>query len=261
VVEYLRALGRAVEIRWWKGACSDTPLVLLHEGLGSVCTWRDFPQTLATQTGRPVFAYSRLGHGSSDLPVAPHTCTFMHEEAQEWLPAILDAASIKRAALVGHSDGASIALMFAAAHPRRVEALVLEAPHVFVEDVSIQSIERTKALYESGDLRDRVKKYHRDVDAAFRGWNDVWLDPEFRNWNLEQYLAAITCPTLIIQGDEDEYGTLRQVAAIEAQLGGPVETFILPKCGHAPHREHPNAVIDAITIFLMHALRRRSTAE
>ena len=261
MVDSVCALGRAVEIRWWKDACSDTPLVLLHEGLGSVHMWRDFPQTLVAQTGRSVFAYSRLGHGLSDRPPAPHTSNFMHEEARAWLPAILDAAAIERAVLVGHSDGASIALMFAAAHPGRVEALVLEAPHVFVEDVSIRSIERMKRLYASGGLRDRLKKYHRDVDSAFRGWNDVWLDPEFRHWNLEQYLPAITCAALIIQGDQDEYGTLRQVDAIEAQLGGAVTTLILPNCGHAPHRDHPNDVIGAIKIFLAHAPQHRSTAE
>jgi pimeloyl-ACP methyl ester carboxylesterase len=261
VVDSLRARGRAVEIRWWKGACSDRPLVLLHEGLGSVRMWRDFPQTLAVQTGRPVFAYSRLGHGSSDLRAARPTINFMHEEAQEWLPAILDAAAIERAVLVGHSDGASIALIFAAAHPGRVEALVLEAPHVFVEDTSIRSVERMKTRYESGDLRDRLKKYHRDADDVFRGWNDVWLDPEFRNWNLEQFLPMITCPALIIQGEQDDYGTLRQVDAIEAQLGGRVETLILPECGHTPHREYPDQVIGAIEAFLARAPQRHSTAE
>jgi pimeloyl-ACP methyl ester carboxylesterase len=261
VLESLRVRGRAIEIRWWPGERSDTPFVLLHAGLGSVRSWRDFPEMLATVTGRRVFAYSRLGHGSSDLPAAPHTCSFMHEEAQEWLPAILDAAAIERAVLVGHSDGASISLMFAAAYPRRVEALVLEAPHVFVEDVSIRSIERMKTRYESGELRDRLKKHHRDADAAFHGWNDVWLAPEFRNWNLEQYLPVINGPALIIQGDQDEYGTLRQVDAIASQLGGPVETLILPGGGHTPHREHPDKVIDTIESFLTHAPRRRSTAE
>jgi pimeloyl-ACP methyl ester carboxylesterase len=261
VTDWLRAHGRAVEVRWWKGGRADIPFVLLHAGLGSVQSWRDFPEMLAAETGRAVFAYSRLGHGSSDLPAAPHTCNFMHEEAQEWLPAILDAAAIDRAVVIGHSDGASIALLFAAAHPRRVEALVLEAPHVFVEDISIRSIERMKTRYESGDLRDRLKKYHRDAEAAFHGWSDVWLDSEFRKWNLEQYLPTITCPALIIQGDQDDYGTVRQVEAIQAQLGGPVETFILPECGHTPHREHPHDVIGAITIFLTRAPQPRSTAE
>ncbi len=261
MTDSLRVHGRSVEIRWWKGAGARTPLVLLHEGLGSVGTWRNFPQALAARTGRAVFAYSRLGHGTSDLPAAPHTCRFMHEEAQEWLPAILDVAAIERAVLLGHSDGGSIALLFAAAFPDRAEALVLEAPHVFVEDVSIRSIERMKTAYTSGDLRERLKKYHHDVDAAFHGWNDVWLAPEFRNWTIEQDLPAVGCAALIIQGDEDEYGTLRQVDAITAQLGGPVETLILPGCGHTPHREHSGDVIAAIASFLTRAPQRRSTAE
>jgi len=261
VADSLRAHGRAVEIHWARTASSATPIVLLHEGLGAARSWRDFPERLAAQTGRSVFAYSRLGHGSSDLPPAPHTPSFMHEEAQEWLPAILDAAAIDRAVLVGHSDGASIAMVFAATHPAHVEALVLEAPHVFVEEISIRSIEQTKRRYQSGDLRQRLQKYHSDVDAAFRGWSDVWLDPDFRNWNLEQYLPSITCACLIIQCDDDQYGTLGQVRAIEAQLGGPVEALILDGCGHAPHRKRPDAVLGAIETFLTRAPRHHSTAE
>jgi pimeloyl-ACP methyl ester carboxylesterase len=260
VTDSLRARGLGVEIQWWRHTDDTTPIVLLHEGLGAVRSWRDFPRRLAAQTRRSVFAYSRLGHGSSDLPPKPHTSTFMHEEAQEWLPAIMDAAAIDRAVLLGHSDGASIAMVFAALHPARVEALVLEAPHVFVEEVSIRSIEQTKTRYESGDLHERLQKYHRDVGAAFRGWNDVWLDPDFRDWNLEQYLPSITCACLIIQCDDDRYGTLRQVRAIEAQLGGPVEALILDDCGHSPHRKRPDEVLGAIETFLRRAPQHRSMA-
>jgi pimeloyl-ACP methyl ester carboxylesterase len=238
----------AIEVREWPGA--QPPFVLLHEGLGFVAEWRDFPAQLAATAGRTVFAYSRLGHGDSDRPPSPHTTRFMHEEAETWLPAILDAAGIGRSVLLGHSDGGSIALIFAALFPARVASLVLEAPHVFVEDISIASIEAATARYRTGDLRTRLAKYHRDADSAFAGWSDVWLDPEFRAWNIEEYLARVTCPVFVIQGRQDEYGTLAQVQAIAAQVAGPVETMVLPNCGHSPHRGQPDIVLDAITKFV-----------
>jgi pimeloyl-ACP methyl ester carboxylesterase len=196
-----------------------------------------------------VLAYSRFGHGQSDRPEEPHTTAFMHEEAA-LVPRILDEAKIERAVLFGHSDGGSIALIAAAQSPARVAALILEAPHVFVEDVSIASIEQTTASYETGDLRARLARHHADVDAAFRGWSDVWRNPAFRAWNLEAFLPLISCPALMIQGEQDEYGTLRQVEAIGRQLTGPVEMLILPQCGHSPHRDRPDAVLDAVSRFL-----------
>jgi pimeloyl-ACP methyl ester carboxylesterase len=179
----------------------------------------------------------------------------MHEEAIEWLPAFLDRAEIARALLLGHSDGASIALVFAATYPARVEALVLEAPHVFVEEISIASIERMKTLYATTDLRERLAKYHADVDAAFHGWNDVWLHPDFRDWNLEEYLPRITCPVLLIQGQQDEYGTLAQIETIACGACGPVDTVILPDCGHSPHRDRTQQVLTAIEAFIAKRLR------
>jgi pimeloyl-ACP methyl ester carboxylesterase len=261
-VDRLDVLGCRIESRWWKSPSqtSDAPIVLLHEGLGSVGLWRDFPSLLASRTNRDVFAYSRLGHGRSDLPPAPHTTAFMHEEAREWLPAILDRAHVAQATLLGHSDGASIALIFAATFPPRVEALVLEAPHVFVEDLSIRSIEAMRRLYETGDLRARLAKHHLHVDAAFHGWNDVWLDPEFRTWNLEAFLAHVASPTLVIQGENDEYGTLAQVEAIRTQVAGNVEVSVLPQCGHSPHRDHPPQVLTAIEAFLARVRLDHSTA-
>lgn len=245
--------GLTLEARWWEPAepveSSADPVVLLHEGLGSVSMWRDFPAALATRTGRRVMAYSRCGHGHSHRPAHPHGIDFMHEEAGV-LPRILDAATIDRAILFGHSDGGSIALMAAARSPARVSALILEAAHVFVEDLSIASIERTTASYGTTDLRARLARHHDDVDAAFRGWSDVWLNPEFRTWNLETILPRITCPTLLIQGEDDEYGTLRQVEAIAQQVAGPVERLVLPTCGHAPHRDRPEAVLATATRFL-----------
>jgi pimeloyl-ACP methyl ester carboxylesterase len=241
-----------LEARWWEPLVvtrTMEPIVLMHEGLGSVSMWRDFPAALARRTGRRVMAYSRFGHGRSDRPAQPHTVTFMHEEAA-LLPRILDEAQISRAVLFGHSDGGSIALVAAAQSPARATALVLEAPHVFVEDISVASIERTTASYEAGDLRARLARHHADVDAAFRGWSDVWLDPEFRAWNLEAFLPRIPCPTLLIQGEQDEYGTLKQVEAIARQVAHPVETLILPQCGHSPHRDQPEAVLEGVSRFL-----------
>jgi pimeloyl-ACP methyl ester carboxylesterase len=259
VPDRLEIDGRAIEIRRWAGTISP-PIVLLHEGLGSVGLWRDFPAALARHSGRAVFAYSHWGHGASDLPLVPHATTFMHEEALTWLPRVLDAAGIERAVLLGHSDGGSIALVFAATYPSRVEALVLEAPHVFVEERSIASIARMKTQYETTDLRARLGKYHRDVDAAFHGWNDVWLDPEFRAWTLEALLPRVTAPALLIQGEDDEYGTLRQIEAIADQAGGPVEQLILAGCGHSAHRDRPAAVLAAIAAFLARVQPAHSTA-
>lgn len=242
--------GQRLEAAWWgPDDATALPLVLLHEGLGSVAQWRDFPAALAARTGRRVLAYSRSGHGRSDPPPAAHTARFMHDEAAR-LPAILDAAGIDAAVLFGHSDGGSIALMAAAHQPARVAALLLEAPHVFVEEISLRRIAHTTALYRAGDLRARLARYHADVDAAFHGWSDVWLSPAFRDWNLEEYLPHVTCPLLLVQGENDEYGTLRQIETIAAHAAGPVEQLVLPACGHAPHRDQPDEVLARAAAFL-----------
>jgi pimeloyl-ACP methyl ester carboxylesterase len=223
--------------------------VLLHEGLGSVAMWRAFPAAVAQRTGRRVMAYSRYGHGASAAPRAPHTVQFMHDEAR-LLPEVLDAADIDAAVLLGHSDGGSIALIAAAEFPSRVPALILEAPHVFVEDVSLRSIERMQRRYADSALRQRLGRYHADVDTAFHGWNDVWLAPAFRDWNLEEYLPRISCPVLLIQGEDDEYGTLAQVDTIARQVGGTAAQLVLAQCGHSPHRDQPDRVLDAIARFI-----------
>jgi pimeloyl-ACP methyl ester carboxylesterase len=214
-----------------------------------VSSWRDVPDELAERTGRRVLAYSRFGYGRSDPPLHPPTVRFLHEEAN-LLPTILDAAGIDGAILLGHSDGGSIALMVAADHGRRVEALILEAPHVFVEDESVSSVAAAVARYRDEDLRTRLARHHRDVDLAFSRWSETWLDLEFRAWNLEGYLPLITCPVLLIQGEDDQYGTLRQIDAIERQVRGPVERLVLPNCGHAPHGDQRARVLDAIVAFL-----------
>jgi pimeloyl-ACP methyl ester carboxylesterase len=241
---------RAIEAAWWGQASTDrTSIVGLHEGLGSVAMWRDFPAAVAERTNRRVMAYSRFGHGWSDPPPKPHTNSFMHDEAH-LLAEVLDAAEIDRAILLGHSDGGSIALIFAAEYGPRCDALILEAPHVFVEDVSIASITRTTTWYETTDLRRRLARYHADVDCAFRGWSDVWLDPGFRAWNLESYLPRIARPVLVIQGQQDEYGTMRQVEAIQRGMAGPVELLLLNNCGHSPHNDQRETVVSTIARFI-----------
>jgi pimeloyl-ACP methyl ester carboxylesterase len=234
-------------------ACATGTLVFLHEGLGSVVLWRDFPDALAERTGCGALAYSRHGHGASPRADSPRGIRFMHDEALNVLPALLASFAIENPIVIGHSDGGSIGIIYAgasASFDRPPRSIVLLAPHVFVEDCSIASIRRMRTLYETAGLRERLAKYHADVDAAFYGWNDAWLDPAFRNWNIEEYLPAITCPVLVIQGEDDEYGTPRQVDAIAAQVSGPVETMLLPRCGHAPHQDHRDVVIERIASFL-----------
>jgi pimeloyl-ACP methyl ester carboxylesterase len=224
-------------------------LLLLHEGLGSVAMWRDFPARLNAATGRRVVAYSRLGYGRSPALAAPRTPDYMHREALETLPALRQARGLADAILVGHSDGASIALVHAGAgHP--VRGIVAIAPHVFVEDVTIASIEAAREAWATTDLRARLARYHDDPEGAFRGWNDAWLLPGFRLWNIEEYLPAIAAPLLLVQGKDDEYGTMAQLDAIEARVAGPVERLELEDCRHAPHRDRPDAVLAAIGAFL-----------
>jgi pimeloyl-ACP methyl ester carboxylesterase len=194
-------------------------------------------------------AYSRFGHGASDPPETPHTRAFMHDEA-ELLPEILDVARIDRAILWGHSDGGSIALIAAADNPDRVAAMVLEAPHVFVEDIGLASIDRMRTLFATSDLRERLARHHQHVDVAFSGWCDIWLDPTFRSWNLERELRRVTCPVLLVQGVQDRYGTLAQIDAIAKTVRGPVERLVLDPCGHSPHRDQRAAVLDAVARFV-----------
>jgi pimeloyl-ACP methyl ester carboxylesterase len=244
--------GRAIEIAWWGPRSTAAPIVLLHEGLGSVGTWRDFPAALAERTGRSVMAYSRFAHGASDPPAHRRSIDFVDEEAA-LLPIVLDQSDISRAVLYGHSDGGSIAIAAAAASPERFPALVLQAAHVFVEDVSVASVVRTKAAYEETNLRERLVRYHEHVDLMFHSWADVWLDPAFRDWNLEHHLPHITCPVLIVQGADDEYGTEQQVDAIARGVSGRAQRVLLPECGHRPHRDQRERVLAAAASFLRSA--------
>jgi len=226
------------------------PLVFLHEGLGSLALWRDFPRRVAEACGGPTtLVYSRPGYGHSLSALLPRPVSYMHDEALSVLPAVLAEAAIERPVLVGHSDGASIALIHAGAG-HAVTALVLLAPHVFVEDRTIAGIEAATQAYDEGPLRTRLARHHADVDATFRGWSDVWLSAPFRSWNIEDSLPAITAPILLIQEAGDPYGSLAQLDAIEAGISAPVTRLILPGRGHSPHEAAPDLVATRIAMIL-----------
>lgn len=234
------------------------PLVFLHEGLGSVAMWKDFPARVARATGCGAVVYSRYGYGRSDPIAAPRPVRYMHDEALVALPALLDALEVERPILVGHSDGGSIALIHAGGSGRPVAGLVLLAPHVLVEDLSVASIAAAREAYEAGDLRPKLARHHADVDSAFRGWNDVWLHPDFRAWNIEEYLPRIDCPVLAIQGKQDPYGTIDQIRRIE-RVVQDVEVLELEDCGHSAHRDRPEAVLEEIVRFVAHVGTARDT--
>jgi pimeloyl-ACP methyl ester carboxylesterase len=239
----------------WYGATPDVAptLVFLHEGLGSASAWRDFPRRLAEKTGCGALVYSRRGYGSSPPAELPRPIQYMHDEAAI-LDDVLTDHGVRDATLIGHSDGASIALIYAGrARSGRLRALILEAPHVFAEPSGIESIAAMKHQYETTDLRQRLARYHSNVDNAFRGWNDVWLDPRFIEWNIEEFLPTITVPVLLIQGTNDEYGSWKQIESIERQVKGPVETLRIPGAGHAPHRDQPEMVVERMSAFVTRA--------
>jgi pimeloyl-ACP methyl ester carboxylesterase len=225
------------------------PLLFLHEGLGSVGLWRGFHQRVAAATGRRALAYSRFGHGYSDLPREKRTPRFMHDEAATVVPALCSALRLERPVLVGHSDGASIALLRAAAARSDATGVVVLAPHAFVEDVGLGGVEQARHAYTEGDLRTRMARHHRDPDVTFWNWNDVWLDDGFRDWDIRPELSAITCPVLAVQGTADPYGTVAHVEAVRDAAGGPVEVLVLD-CGHAPHLEQPEVTEQALVTFL-----------
>jgi pimeloyl-ACP methyl ester carboxylesterase len=248
----IQVAGHRMEYEWIGSSASDGPtLVFLHEGLGSVSLWRDFPAALCRRTRCSGLVYSRWGHGASDPLDGPRTVRFMHEEALVVLPALLEAFGIRRPILIGHSDGGSIALIYEGSRIGESAGLILEAPHVFVEELTVKSIARIKALYESSDLRSRLARHHGErVDPLFRAWTGVWLSPEFASWNIEEYLPGVLAPTLILQGLDDEYGTEKQVDAIVRILGPRCETIMLPACGHAPHVDQRNAAEGAMAAFV-----------
>lgn len=231
------------------GHTSRPTLVFLHEGLGSIAMWRDFPERVAQATCCNALVYSRYGYGNSDPLGEPRGVRYMHDEALIALPGVLDLLSIERPILIGHSDGGSIALIHCGAHSRPLTAVVTLAAHVFVEDISLASIAAAKTAYETTDLRNRLARFHADVDSAFLGWNRIWLAPEFRNWSIEEFLPRIDCPVLAIQGEDDEYGTMEQMRRIGVEVAG-AELLPLENCRHSPHRDQPEAVIQAISRFV-----------
>lgn len=244
------AQGRKLETRLIRGTRAGAPtIVMLHEGLGSISLWRDFPEKLAAATGAAVLLYSRHGYGWSDVLDAPQSVEYMHREALDVLPELLAQLGIAQPVLLGHSDGASIALIYAGTHAA-VRGVVAMAPHVFVEEVSIQSIAEAKTAFETTDLPQKLARHHADSSKTFYGWNDIWLHEDFRSWNIEEYLPAIRCPLMAVQGIDDEYGSMAQLDAIDAQAGGPVELVKLAACRHSPHRDQPEATLQAIARFV-----------
>jgi len=250
----IRWRGKDVRIEYQRIAPerSDAPLlVFLHEGLGSISMWKDFPERLCTAGGLRGLVFSRPGYGRSTPRDADETwdVDFMHRQAHEVLPAFFDAIGLQEKPwLFGHSDGASIALLHAARF--EVAGLIVVAPHIFVEDVSIASIAKARDAYVDTDLRTRLARYHADPDSAFRGWNDVWLSPAFRDWNIEHELATIRCPVLAVQGEDDEYGTLAQIRGIAAKVP-TTELLVIPECGHSPHRDQPALLARKAARFIL----------
>jgi pimeloyl-ACP methyl ester carboxylesterase len=253
--------GRAarIEHQWTAPERAAAPLIVfLHEGLGSLAMWKDFPQRLCDAANARGLVYSRPGYGQSTPRAADERWApdFMHRQAHEVLPALLNALEVNEPIwLFGHSDGGSIALLHAALFAERVAGAVVMAPHIVVEDLSVTSIAKAREAYEQTDLRQRLLKYHDDVDSAFWGWNNIWLDPAFRDWSIEQDIKTITCPLLAMQGIDDEYGTLAQVHGIRGHVP-QTQVLALKDCGHSPHRDQADAVIAATVAFLkQHAPR------
>lgn len=249
-MSFLSVQGHRLEYEFLQGSAIDAPvIVFLHEGLGSVAMWKDFPLQIAHETGCHALVYSRYGYGQSDPLLSSRRADFMHQEALQALPELLDKLGVDRPILFGHSDGGSIALIYAGGSKRPVRGLIVMAPHIIVEDLSIISIQKAKRTYETTALREKLGRYHAHPDSAFWGWNDIWLDTAFREWNIESYLPRISCPILAIQGERDEYGTMEQIDRI-ARQAPDVELLKLAHCGHSPHRDQPVAVIEAVTRFV-----------
>ncbi len=251
--QWLEVCGQRLEYVDFAARRADRPpLLFLHEGLGSVQQWRDFPERVAAVTGCRSVVYSRLGFGRSSPRRQPYTPRFMHEEALEVVPRVRDLLGLSNPALIGHSTGASMALIHAGAGRWPVAGVVAMAPIAFIEESNLASICKARDLYRNSEFKSRLARYHDDVDSVFWGWNDTWLDPAFRHWSLEADLPAIACPILAIRGEHDEYVTPAQVDRIvqQALRAGPIEHLELAHCGHAPHRDQPEAVIEAIDRFV-----------
>ena len=251
--------GSELEYRMIGPAPADAPtIVMLHEGLGSAGLWSDFPDRLQAATGAGIFAWSRAGYGASTPVRLPRGIDYMHIEAQVVLPELLDQIGFRRGLLLGHSDGASIAAIYAGSHQdHRVEGVAMIAPHFIIEDISVASIASIRIAYETAGLKAKLARWHKDVDNAFYGWNDAWLNPGFCSWDISEYLAYIRVPVAILQGADDAYGTLRQIEIAQQECYCPVDVTVLAATGHQPHREAPAATLDAIAEFANAVLRTR----
>lgn len=254
MTQFLTVKGALLEVETFKaesGRAADTALVLLHEGLGCIALWKDFPQRLADKTGLDVVAYSRIGYGNSSPVETPRPLNYMQIEGEDWVPEVLDLLPYKRFILVGHSDGGSIALVHSGFNPgERLLGTVTLAAHVHNEPLCVASIEKAKEAYESGNLREGLARHHGDnVDCAFWGWNQAWLHPDFLDFNIEEYLPRISVPVLAIQGEQDEYGSKKQVDTIVALAGGPSKGLMIPNCRHSIHRDAADTLLDAINEF------------
>jgi len=245
--------GRRIETAWWGPPPDQAPtLVLLHEGLGCIDLWRDVPETLAAWTGMGVFAYSRFGYGRSDPKPLPWPVTYMHDEALQVLPRVLDAAGVRRCIMIGHSDGGSIAAIHAGGtQDPRVLGLVMMAAHFFVENLNIASIRQIRQAYQDTDLRSKLGRYHNDVDVAFGGWNGAWLNPDFQAFDITAYLPLIRAPMLALQGEDDPYGTVEQLAVLDRHARVSTTTRLIKDARHAPHLEAKQATLAAITGFIL----------
>jgi len=251
--------GKRLEVVWHGPLPEEAPtIVFLHEGLGCVAMWRDFPARLAAATSCSALVYSRSGYGRSDPCSLPRSIHFMHEEGQETLPELLKQAGVQKCILIGHSDGGSIAIIYAGSVTAiPLLGLVTESAHVFCEEKTVHSIRKAKEMFKKGDLCQKLKKYHEDnIDCAFWGWNDVWLQPDFKNWNIEEYVPKIKVPMLVIQGENDEYGTFSQVDSIARLAGAKAEILMVSDCGHNPHQEQEVAVFQAMKDFIFRLKNR-----
>ena len=251
-LKQVEILGGVLEYIYIPGEKDLPTLVMLHEGLGSISTWKEFPKQISNTIHNPILLYSRHGYGSSSFIKQRFCSSYMHDEALKVLPALISRLKLNRIILYGHSDGASIAAIFAGSKPTTIiEAVILEAPHVFVEEISIEGIEMAKLAFENGKLKRGLKKHHDDPDRTFKNWSEAWLEPTFLNWNIRDYVKNISAPVLLIQGENDAYGSLKQLDAIESDLKVECSRLVLGGTGHSPHKEQTERVLHALKIFII----------
>jgi pimeloyl-ACP methyl ester carboxylesterase len=257
---YVHAAGHKLRVRWLihpgnDGQDSRPTLVFLHEGLGSIEMWQDFPEVLLEETGCNGLVYDRWGHGKSDPIDVQRTLRYVHDEALDSLPEVLKNSGVEDTILIGHSDGGSIALIFAAEYPGSVRGLITEAAHVFVEEITLEGIRQAVQTYQTTDFKEKLARYHdNNTEGIFRAWCETWLSPAFKQWNIEDCLPRVTCPVLVIQGEDDQYGTEAQVEAIASRVAGPAKVLLIPGCAHIPHKEATDRVVKEMARFILKLL-------